>query len=36
MREHIVLMEPKNGNAQLLTPVDLSKLGIKERQHLEH
>lgn len=36
MREHIVLMEPKNGNAQLLTPVDLRKLGIKERQHLEH
>jgi hypothetical protein len=29
-------MEPKNGNAKLLNPVDLSKLGFKERQHLEH
>jgi hypothetical protein len=36
MREHIVLMEPKNGSAKLLNPVDLSKLGFKERQHLEH
>lgn len=35
MREHIVLMEPKNGRAQLLAPVDFSKLGFKERQHLE-
>ncbi len=36
MRERIVLMEPNNGTAQLLTAVDLSKLGFKERQHLEH